>query len=43
MNYLKKYRREAGLAVTNENSLRHKDVTPSKETLDYLSGMLKQQ
>jgi len=42
MNYLKKYRREAGLVVPNENTTRQKDATPSKETLDFLSSMIKQ-
>lgn len=48
MNYLKKYRKEAGLANTDENkngecdaNNPYNDNTPTKETLAYLNGMLK--
>ena len=47
MNYLKKYRQDAGLTRTNENATHsgheniYGDHTPTKETLDYLSGMLR--
>ena len=48
MNYLKKYRKDAGLtkAPTNENALEggaFNDCTPTKETLAYLNGMMKRQ
>ena len=53
MNYLKKYRQQAGL--TNENSAKATnyglsgvsrnrgadDLTPTRQTLDYLNGMLR--
>ena len=55
MNYLKKYRQQAGL-TTNENSAKGasygptgasrnrgiEDLTPTRQTLDYLNGMLNQ-
>lgn len=47
MNYLKKYRKEAGLVNTDENqngeaaNNPYSDNTPTKETLAYLNGMLK--
>ena len=41
MNYLKKYRRDAGLTQANENSILSSDRNPTKETLAYLSGVLK--
>lgn len=44
MNYLKKYRQEAGLSKTNENAhqLREADadLTPTKQTMMYLNGIL---
>mmetsp|Transcript_18629 Transcript_18629/g.25110 ORF Transcript_18629/g.25110 Transcript_18629/m.25110 type:complete len:101 (+) Transcript_18629:145-447(+) len=47
MNYLKKYRKDAGLISSNENMHRFTGadgtVTPTKETLDYLAGAIKQQ
>ena len=43
MDYLKKYRKEAGL-IGNENRTSGGDlVTPTKETLDYLTGAVKGQ
>ena len=41
MNYLKKYRQEAGLSRTNENvayapDRSQTDITPTKQTLMYL-------
>ena len=37
MNYLKKYRKEAGLLSNNEN-MRTDLAAPTRETLDYLAG-----
>ena len=46
MNYLKKYRKDAGLTTNTENMHRFGgadgSITPSKETLDYLAGAIKQ-
>ena len=46
MNYLKKYRHEAGLArssTAKENTAFDADQTPTKETVMYLNGMLPRQ
>ena len=47
MNYLKKYRKEAGLTSNAENMHRFGgadgSITPTKQTLDYLAGAIKQQ
>ena len=40
MNYLKKYRKEAGLLGNNENT-RGDLTTPTRETLDYLAGAVR--
>lgn len=44
MNYLKKYRKDAGLSSNNENVQRFGGelTTPTKETLDFLAGTFKQ-
>ena len=46
MNYLKKYRKDAGLTTNTENMHRFGgadgSITPTKETLDYLAGAIKQ-
>ena len=45
MNYLKKYRHEAGLArsITTKENVFDADQTPTKETVMYLNGMLPRQ